>query len=79
MNKFSLARNLLSSAFEISVEEIPTEVSLDSFDLWDSLGHLKVLMAVEEKLNRELTTEESIEIIDLESLENVLSSVNPGS
>ena len=40
---------------------------------WDSLNHIKIVMEIEERLNRNLETEEIIEIFDIESINKLFT------
>ena len=44
-------RSVMAAVFEISVDDITDELSSDNFELWDSLNHLKLIVALEEEFD----------------------------
>jgi acyl carrier protein len=69
------ARNLLAMAFDCSLEEIPTDANIENFELWDSLGHVRIVMTIEEALNQTLGGEEILGLVNLETIDQLLASV----
>ena len=69
-------REILASAFELSLEEVPEDASLEKFPTWDSLRHVRVLMELEAVLGRPLDTEESISVVDVDSVELLLQTTS---
>ena len=67
-----LTKQLLADAFEITVADVPDDASLEAFEHWDSLGHVRLINAVEERLGRQLETLEILGLVDLESLGHLL-------
>lgn len=70
------AKELLGQAFELSAEVIPDDASLESFEPWDSLGHVKVIMTVEEAIGRSLEIEEALQVASVDDLDRLLASLN---
>jgi len=68
------AKEILALAFDLNEADIPEDAALDNFEPWDSLGHIQVLSSIEAMLKRELQTEESIGIINLQTLQETLNS-----
>ena len=66
------AKAILASALEVEVTEIPDDASLDSFEPWDSLAHMKLIMALEGEVGRTLDVEEILAIVDLKSLDALM-------
>jgi acyl carrier protein len=66
------AKAILASALEVEVAEIPDDASLDSFEPWDSLAHMKLIMALEGEVGRTLDVEEILTIVDLASLDALM-------
>jgi len=65
MSKFELAKTLLAEASLRQVSEVPDNASVSNFDGWDSLSHMRLIMAMEEKLGRELPPEAVVDIASL--------------
>jgi len=61
-------RRLVAHALNVSVEGVHQDTSIDSLDSWDSMGHLRIVFAIEERIGVELTVEQ---ILSIESVEDV--------
>lgn len=72
------ARNLVAKALERSVDEIDEDSSMENLEAWDSLGHMKIILEIEQTLGKEL---ETAEILSVETVRDVdrLISMNDGS
>ena len=70
---FLAAKEILAHAFDLNEVDIPEDAALDNFEPWDSLGHIQILLSIEALLKRELETEESIGIVNLETLQETLN------
>jgi len=62
------ARRLLAQALEIDEDGIADDTVLESLKGWDSIVHLRVVLAIESAIGAELPTEE---ILDLKALEDI--------
>lgn len=69
----SPAREILAYAFDLPAASVPQDASIQNFTPWDSLGHLRVVAAVEEKIGRPLETDEVLAVIDVASIEKLLN------
>ncbi len=66
------AKSILATAFGLAIEEIPDSASIDTFDPWDSLGHVQIIVALEKVIGRQVETEEILQLADLEDLQCLL-------
>jgi long-chain acyl-CoA synthetase len=57
--------NIAAEAFNVSIDELSITDSMDSVALWDSLGHLSFILAVESKFKIKFTLQEMINIKSL--------------
>jgi len=64
----SAAKELVAEAFELRCEEIPDDASIENFEAWDSLGHMRIVAAIEARLGRALETEEVLAAVDLAAI-----------
>ena len=64
---------LIAQAIGMPAESLPTDAALGSLDAWDSLAHMRLLLAIEEALHRELTTEEAAGIMSLADVQRLLA------
>ncbi len=71
----STARQLLADAIHIGADAIPENARIGTFERWDSLAHLQLLLAIEERLGRRLKPDEAVRI---ESLVDVTAIIGEG-
>ena len=69
MTNEEAAVQLLASALGISESEIDRETSIESSKAWDSLAHFRVILALEQAIDRSLTP---VEVFDLSGYESVV-------
>lgn len=68
------AVELICEATSYDLSEV--DISDDAFtlDLWDSIAHVNVIMAVEELIGRPLKTDEIIEMSSVTGIQNVIDA-----
>ena len=66
------AQMLIADALELAPELVPADASIDSFERWDSIGHMRVVARIEEVLGRPLETSEVLAVSDLASVAALL-------
>ena len=59
--------------YHAEVEEIPDNASLDSWEGWDSLVHMRLILSMEAQLGHELQAETIVNISCLEDVARCLS------
>ena len=64
-NAFEQVRNIASDIFGIPVEKITAESSPETIENWDSMQHLNLVLAIEEKFGVQLDPE------DIEQMKNI--------
>jgi acyl carrier protein len=74
VNGVSQARILLAKATNCEAATIPDDVRLGQFELWDSLAHLRLVLAIEERIKRQLDPDEAVRI---ECLADVAALLSP--
>ena len=67
------AREILAGALETSADQVADTARLGDPEAWDSLVHLRLILAIEEKLGRELGAEQIIQIECLQDVAGVLN------
>ena len=60
---------LMSNIFEIPVEEISEDSSLDSIESWDSIRHLNLILALEEEFEITIPDEEVGNLVNYKLIE----------
>jgi len=68
------ARDLLADALELDPGEIEAEASIETVGAWTSLGHMRLVLALEQTLGRELDPAAIVEISSLKDIESLLQS-----
>lgn len=68
------ARELLASALQVSVSEVPEDAAIGVTDRWDSLAHMRLIMALEEHLGKTVDTDAMVAIEDISGIEDILKS-----
>ena len=58
MSTFDEVRSIASDILGIAAAKLTTDSSPDTVDSWDSVQHLKLLLALEEKYGLQLSEEE---------------------
>ena len=67
------AKALLAEALLIDAGAIDDDARIGSIEPWDSLAHMRLLMAIEEKLGRPLDAETAAAIESLADVARVLA------
>jgi acyl carrier protein len=66
-------KEVMASVLKIELEEINEDSSPDNIEAWDSLKHLLLVIALEDKFGVSFTEEESVEILNYALIKLVLS------
>ena len=72
MSAHKAATELLAGALMMEASAVPADARLGGIEQWDSLAHARLLLALEEKLHRQLTTDEAVGIEGLEDIARLL-------
>jgi len=67
------AKVLLAEAVNCDAAAIPDDVRIGHFDLWDSLAHLRLVLAVEQHIGRQLDPDEVMRIDKLSDIAALLA------
>ena len=65
-------KNVLAILFKVDIDEINDDSSMDNVERWDSLSHLKLVLALEDEFKISFTEEESIEILSFGLIKEVM-------
>lgn len=58
-DRLAAAAGIIASVLGCRAEEVTAEAPVGSLPQWDSIAHLNIVMAFEERLGRQLTAEET--------------------
>jgi acyl carrier protein len=67
-------KKVMSAVFEIPVEQINNESSPDNIELWDSLRHMQLVVALEEEFNIRFEDEEISEMLNYQLIHHIVSN-----
>ncbi len=67
-------KNVLADVLGIRLEEINKSITMESSDEWDSLKHLELITAIEEKFDVDFEIEEMIGMTTYENILNILKN-----
>ncbi len=67
-------KDLISSALTRPAKDIPTHGHFSQVEGWDSLGHMRIILSIEQQIDRELTSLEMLEITTIESVGKILKN-----
>jgi acyl carrier protein len=76
MNDSEQAKKLLAEAANCNAAVIPDDVRIGGFERWDSLTHLRLVLAIEQQIGRQLDPDEAVRI---ESLTDVAALLSPAA
>ena len=77
MSNLVSARRLVASALDLDLAEVDEAGDLESIPAWDSLGHMKVILALEATLGRALTSGELAGIRGVADIAPILGRSSP--
>ena len=70
----ALAIEIVGGALGITADQLPDDVGIGRSERWDSLAHVRIILAMEERLNRQLAPDEVVAIADLTDIERILDT-----
>ncbi len=68
------ARRLLAEALALSESDLPANSRLGQLEQWDSLAHMRILLAIEEQTGKPLDAEVAITIESLDDIARVIAA-----
>ena len=58
-------KEIIASVFVVDVENVPDNCSHGSFDRWDSLGHMNLILALEEEFDIRFSDDEVVDMLNI--------------
>ena len=65
-------KDVMGAVFEISVDKIDAESSIDNIDLWDSMGHIKLILSLEKDFGIQFNGGEVIEMVKYSKIKEII-------
>ena len=63
----------MAIVFEMDETAIQVDANPDLISKWDSLGHINLIMALEEEFSIVFTDQETLELLNMALIENIIS------
>ena len=74
------AKMLLAEAIAVDASEVPDDACVGVFDAWDSIAHLRLILALEAAIGRQLDPDEAVAIERLTDVDALIAAVRyPGA
>ena len=70
----ALAVEIVGGALGLEPDQLPVDAGIGRSERWDSLAHVRIILAIEERLKRPLAPDEVIAIADLSDVERILGA-----
>jgi acyl carrier protein len=71
-NQIVAAKAFLAEALNVAPEELADDIQVGETQEWDSLGHMRLLLAIEERLGKQLPAAWVVAIRNLEDIAALL-------
>ena len=68
------ALSLMAEAFGVTQDSLNANLSLGGVPAWDSLGHMRLLLAIEAAIGRQMTTVEAAGIENVAAIVRLLET-----
>ncbi len=65
-------KQVMADSFQVPLEEIPGDASIDEFPKWDSLAHMELMLALESELGVRIPASAMLDLLSLDAIEDYL-------
>jgi len=72
-------QELLSAALQVPLDEITDDVQFGDLPQWDSMGHMEVMISLEEKYGIEVSADTIATLTSFEAIRQYIQENNYGS
>lgn len=66
-------KQLMADLFRMKPEEIVDDLTMKNTDVWDSLKHMELVLAIEQEFGIELTFDEIVAMQNVQDIKRVLN------
>ena len=63
---------MVADAIDVAVDTVPEDARIGSFDRWDSLAHMRLLLSIEKRIGRQLDPDQAVRIECLADIDGLL-------
>jgi acyl carrier protein len=67
-----IVKQIMSDVLEVPIGDVNEAMTMDNTDTWDSLRHMEIIVAFEERFEIEVEASEFLEMTTLVEIERVL-------
>ena len=72
MREFNKLKQVVSDILEVDIDDINENSSPDNIEKWDSLSHIKLVMAIEVEFNVKLTPDDVMDMLSVKLIQMIL-------
>jgi len=65
-------KQVMAEVFHLPAEQIPDDSRIDHLENWDSLGHIQLMLALEERFGTPITADDILHLTSLEQIARFL-------
>ncbi len=69
------AKEILAEIFDIPIDKVKDDASIDTISNWDSLAHVQVMTKLEKILDRPLEVDELLGAVSLKGIEMLIENL----
>ena len=73
MKEFNKLKQVVSDILEVDIDDINENSSPDNIEKWDSLSHIKLVMAIEAEFNVKLTPDDMMDMLSVKLIKMILA------
>ena len=73
MREFNKLKQVVSDILEVDIDDINENSSPDNIEQWDSLSHIKLVMAIEAEFNVKLTPDDMMDMLSVKLIKMILA------
>ena len=70
---FNKLKQVVSDILEVDIDDINENSSPDNIEQWDSLSHIKLVMAIEAQFNVKLTPDDMMDMLSVKLIKMILA------
>jgi acyl carrier protein len=70
---FNKLKQVVSDILEVDIDDINENSSSDNIEQWDSLSHIKLVMAIEAEFNVKLTPDDMMDMLSVKLIKMILA------
>jgi acyl carrier protein len=67
-------RSIIAAELEVTLDTVPQDASAEAFQPWDSLGQMRIVVAIEEQFGVRFATAEIAELTSIDKLVAALAA-----